>query len=195
MIITFSGASGTGKTTIAKALIERLPHAKPLRSVTTREPRATDLPGDFLHVTPSDFAAMEQQREFLWTAQVGETRYGTRREDLQNALQDDNTVWIMILVPTAVRNLRSAVAQEGRDPNAVIRSFFIQNPSDDVLRERLAARGDSDASIESRMAACANFETTARASGLPFIEIPDENNLDAKIQAVMSYIRLNDYQT
>jgi guanylate kinase len=183
MILTLSGASGTGKTTIAKALIERLPNARPLVSVTTRPPRPNDLPGDFLHVSAQAFDDMEQRAEFLWTATVGDTQYGTRRTDLQHALAHPETTWIMILVPLTVRNLRDAVAQEPGTHE--VRSFYILNPADNVLRARLSERGDAPEAIDARMAACADFQEKAQASGLPFIMIPDHDDMEEKIKTIL----------
>jgi guanylate kinase len=190
MILTLSGASGTGKTSIERALIDRLPNARPLRSITTRAARPTDIPGDFTHVSLEEFAAMEQRGEFLWSTAIGETRYGTRRIDLQNALAHPDIVWIMILIPSTVRNLLDAAATIPGTHD--IRSFYILNPSDNILRGRLLSRGETEESIASRaLKELAHFQKTAKQSGLPFIEIPDNDNLEEKIQAVIQQASTN----
>ncbi len=186
MILTFTGSSGTGKTTIEKALLERLPNARPLMSVTTRTARSTDLPGDFLHVTPEVFQQMEERGEFLWTAAVGTTHYGTQTSALREALEQPKTFWIMILVPERVPNVHAFAQQMGRE--ADVRSFYILNPSDDILRQRMTERGDAVEHIEERMQACKEFQERAKASGMPFIWIEDRNDLEKKIRMVTSAI-------
>jgi guanylate kinase len=186
MILTLSGASGTGKTSIEQALIDRLPNARPLLSITTRKSRPTDIMGDFQHVSGEEFTGMEQRGEFLWHAAIGETRYGTRRTDLQYALAHPNIIWIMILIPSTVQNLLQAAAAEPGDHD--IRSFYILNPSDDILRKRLLTRGETEEAIASRaLKEMAHFEQSAKQSGLPFIEIADNDDLEEKIQAVIAH--------
>lgn len=183
MIITLTGASGTGKTTIADRLIKHLPDARPLMSVTTRTARPSDLPGDYTHVRPEAFDAMASSGEFLWTAALGTTRYGTAADDLRTAFERTATTWMMILVPEVLPLLHGFAAQEGRSDH--VRSFFILNPPDETLRRRLAHRGDPPEYIEERMAACADFQARARASDVPYLFIPDEDDLSAKINAVL----------
>ena len=187
MILTFTGSSGTGKTTIEKALLERLPNAHPLVSVTTRTARPTDLPGDFLHVTPEAFQQMEDHGAFLWTATVGTTRYGTQTSTLRDALEQPTLYWIMILVPERVPNVRAFAQTLNRETD--VRSFYILNPSDDILRQRMTERGDTVAHIEERMQACKEFQERAQSSGIPFIWIEDRNELEKKVQMAMALLR------
>lgn len=184
MIISLTGASGTGKTTVAKAVMERLPNAQPLTSVTTRAPRPSDLPGDFLYVSPDEFAAMDARGDFLWKARVGETDYGTTRAALKNALAKPETIWMMILVPECVPLLCDFADAEGcRDQ---VRCVYLQSPSDDVLRQRLAERGDSPAQIEERLQACRVFQDRARASDVPYVFVEDTNQIQDKLNAVLT---------
>lgn len=46
MIVTLSGASGVGKTTIERSLLKRLANAEAVVSVTTRDRRDNDSPGE-----------------------------------------------------------------------------------------------------------------------------------------------------
>ncbi|MBD3251876.1 hypothetical protein GF380_05515 [Candidatus Uhrbacteria bacterium] len=76
MIVTFTGASGSGKTTIANAILERVPSAQLLTSNTTRNPRPTALPRVDSYLDRERFEQMEADGHFLWTAGLAETRSG-----------------------------------------------------------------------------------------------------------------------
>lgn len=187
MIITLSGASGTGKTTIEKMFLEREANVRPLVSITTRAPRPNDLPGDFEYISPETYDAWDAAGAFLWKARVGETRHGTRTSDLRNAFASPRTTWIMILVPECVPNLHAFAHAEKQIEQ--VRSFYILNPPDDVLRRRMAERGDAPEKIEERMRACAEYQERARNSGIPYIYIEDTDDVDEKYRKVIDCCR------
>src|SRR5512133_1400508 len=140
MILTISGASGTGKTTIARALLEHLPNAKFLHSYTTRSPRQTDIPGEFTYLDRQTFESMRQTDEFIWAADFGETSMGTRVSDLDKALKDRHKLWITVLIPDVLPRL-FAYAKQINKENA-IQSIFIKSECEDDLRDRMLKRGD-----------------------------------------------------
>lgn len=186
MIITLTGASGTGKTTIAQALMERLPNALPLISYTTRPPRPNDLPGDFIFVSKREFEVIASSNEFLWTAKVGDTRYATKKEDLKQAFADKDAVRIMLLVPERLPNVHAYAKKLGMSNRLL--SFAIASPGADILRKRMRERGDDEITIEKRIAATSDFEEKARKAGVPLVWIQDEGDLDKKIYAVLQRI-------
>ena len=187
MIITLSGASGTGKTAITGALMKRLPNAGPVLSVTTRDPRPTDHPGDYQYVTQDAFQAMEASGRFLWTAGVGATRYGTPRDILQAALDQPEAHGIMILVPERVVDLRAFAAENDRLDD--VRSFYILSPDESILRTRMSGRGDAEEKIEERIRECRDFEARAKTLDVPFIWIEDRNDMEEKIRTVIAALR------
>lgn len=71
MILTLTGASGAGKTTIAGELLKKLPvDARMVPSYTLRKfrkPRSTDLPGEYKHVSRFRFWFLSTIGAFLWT--------------------------------------------------------------------------------------------------------------------------------
>ncbi|OGL73983.1 hypothetical protein A3D73_03950 [Candidatus Uhrbacteria bacterium RIFCSPHIGHO2_02_FULL_60_44] len=187
MVLTLTGPSGTGKTSIAKRLLTELPHASLLRSYTTRDPRRTDLPGEYAYVTQDAFDGMQREGEFEWTASLTGTWYGTRREDLFIAIQHPMNAWISILVPERVPNILH-VARELRSLNNV-KAFFILPPSGSVLEDRMRERGDSRDAIEKRRTADSSWEDAARMSGLPYVFIEDLNGpIDLKVQAIKRHL-------
>lgn len=185
MILTLTGASGTGKTTLANMLYQALPNALPLISYTTRKSRPTDLPGDYAFLSEQEFASMETHDDFLWTANVGETRYGTTKDSLRHALEDNSRIHVMILVPETVPNVHDFAKSIGMADQ--VKSFLFETPSSDVLRERMSGRGDDAESIQGRIETTGAFESKARATGISFIMIPDLD-LEGKAQTVLKNI-------
>jgi guanylate kinase len=172
MILTLTGASGAGKTTIAERLIETLPHARFLLSSTTRLPRPSDLPGEYEYLDHETFQKLRDDGRFAWTAAVGSTSHGTRHDLLRAALENPSTISIMILVPEVLQKLY-AFAEEIGKRDAIV-SFLVRTLPEPVLRARMHERGDVDAQIDERIVATLAYETSARATGVSFIEISND---------------------
>ena len=149
-LIVIAAPSGAGKTSLTRALIERLA-ARGIRgefsvSYTTRAPRPGERGGvDYHFVTPEVFAGMAARNDFLEHAEVFGRRYGTGREATGRLLAEGRHVFLDIDWQGA-RQVRQGF------PEAV--SIFIQPPSMEELERRLRARGqDDEATIRRRMQA------------------------------------------
>jgi guanylate kinase len=186
MIITLTGASGSGKTAIAKAIMEKVAHAKPLTSTTTRKPRPSDLPDDFEYLGRESFERLRDQGVFLWTADVGSTSHGTRTEWLEKAMEDERTISIMILVPEVLPKLYAFADKMHK--RGAIASFFIITPPDEVLRRRMRERGDAENEISERLESCRPFERKARASRIPYVWIDNSGELERAVNAVIEQV-------
>jgi len=182
MILTISGASGAGKTTIARALLEHIPHTKFVRSYTTRAPRQSDIPGEFTYLDRAMFQSMRGSNDFLWAADVGSTSVGTRVADLDAALKDTVNTWIMVLVPEVIPKLHEHA--ESLNKSHAIRSIYILAENDDVLRERMIQRGDADSQIEERLASCHIFQKDAKASSIPYHWIRNNGTIQEAVGQV-----------
>jgi len=98
MIVGLVGPSASGKTTLARALCEWSSNVRPLLSYTTRNPRESDLAGEYTYISEKEFSAMSD--EFAWIAGGYGNRYGTHRKDADAALKDDGVFVGPILVGT-----------------------------------------------------------------------------------------------
>src|SRR5258708_40128250 len=106
-IVTITGASGSGKTSVARELLKIIPSAKLVLSITTRPPRESDLPDEYRTNVPlAEFEKRSQNNEFLWEVEAHGNRYGTLRASVNEALANPYPS-LMILIPNVLATLRS----------------------------------------------------------------------------------------
>ncbi len=143
-LYVISAPSGAGKTSLVKALRERLPALRVSTSHTTRPPRPTEQDGrEYFFVSNPDFDAMVAKGAFLEHARVFDNQYGTSRHQLEDKLAAGQDV-ILEIDWQGARQVRAAM------PGC--RSIFILPPSREALRQRLTGRQtDSAAVIERRL--------------------------------------------
>ena len=144
-LFVISAPSGAGKTSLVKALCERLPDLKVSTSHTTRPRRPTELDGrEYFFVTNPEFDRMVAEGAFLEHARVFDNQYGTSKGQLQQKLAAGHDV-ILEIDWQGARQVRVAL------PGC--RTIFILPPSRQALRQRLNdRRTDSPAVIERRLA-------------------------------------------
>ncbi|HWL64157.1 MAG TPA: guanylate kinase [Steroidobacteraceae bacterium] len=144
-LFVISAPSGAGKTSLVKALRERLPQLRVSTSHTTRPPRPTEQDGrEYYFVDVPAFQGLVDEGAFLEHAVVFDNHYGTSHHQLREKLAAGHDV-ILEIDWQGARQVRAAL------PGC--RSIFILPPSREALRQRLTARAtDSPAVIERRLA-------------------------------------------
>ena len=140
----FSAPSGAGKTSLVKALVERMANIEVSVSHTTRAMRPGEVDGvDYHFVAKPDYQALIDAGAFLEHAQVFDNFYGTARASIENKLSQDIDI---------ILEIDWQGAQQVRKLMADAVSVFILPPSHKALEERLRGRGqDSDEIIARRM--------------------------------------------
>lgn len=181
-IITLTGASGVGKTTIVNEFLKRVPAAKFIGTPNTRERRETDRPEDSYGVSEEEFEEGKRKGEFLWAVKVHEHWKGMPKSAVDDALLRPSPS-LIILVPEVVPILRAYT------PDRVF-SFFILSPSEEILKERLVKRGDSLQDIEQRIMECRRWDAEAKASHLPYIFITNEGLVEDTVQQIFHNLPL-----
>ncbi len=143
-LFIISAPSGAGKTSLVKALLERISGVTVSVSHTTREPRPGEREGtDYHFIDKASFETMAVAGEFLEHARVFDNHYGTSRGAVFEQLEAGRDV-ILEIDWQGARQVRESA------PQAV--SVFVLPPTRDTLRERLTARGqDAEPVIERRM--------------------------------------------
>lgn len=141
-LFILSAASGTGKTSLAHALIQRVPDLAFSVSHTTRPPRPGERHGvDYCFVSPDEFDAMKAAGEFLEHAEVFGNRYGTSRAMIERLQRAGKDVILDI-------DWQGARAVKRRMPDAV--GIFLLPPSRAALEQRLTQRGQDRREIVAR---------------------------------------------
>lgn len=140
-----TAASGTGKTSLVKELVNTTNHLKVSISHTTRQPRVGEINGQHYHfVSRDEFHAMIHRAEFLEFAEVFGNFYGTSQQSVEHLLEHGHDVILEI-------DWQGALQVKKIIPSAVM--IFILPPDRQALRTRLAGRGQDTAEvIEERLA-------------------------------------------
>jgi guanylate kinase len=143
-LFVISAPSGAGKTSLVKALRERLPGLRVSTSHTTRPPRPNEQEGrEYYFVDTTQFQRLVAEGAFLEHALVFDNHYGTSRHQLQEKLAAGHDV-ILEIDWQGARQVRAAL------PGC--RTIFVLPPSLEALRQRLTSRAtDSPAVIQRRL--------------------------------------------
>ncbi len=179
--MTFTGFSGVGKTTLVKELLQDPQYAL-IPSVTTRNSRLSDLPGEYDYVTDLHFDWLKCWDAFLWGVSFAGNRYGTTYESIDAALKSPLSS-VMILVPHAVKELRNHVSEDN------IKSFYICSPEEHILRARMERRGEMQDNIERRLKESKGWDEQAQKSGIPYIFITNNGTVEEAVELVRSYLK------
>jgi len=152
-IVTLTGRSGAGKTTTARRILKTHPNsAELIPSITTRAQRESDLPGEYHYVTEATFDLYLKRDLFLWhTTPHDGPRYGTLAASIHKVVTQGK-MGIMILVPDVVPILHKHVREKyPSSMNVGVLSVFLFQTNEDLLRERMRERGDTEEQIVRRM--------------------------------------------
>lgn len=143
-LFVVAAASGTGKTSLVKALVESLEGIGVSISHTTRPMRPNEIDGVNYHFTAKEeFVRLIGEGAFLEHAEVFDNYYGTSRHWVESELAQGRDVILEI-------DWQGAVQVRRLFPTAI--SLFILPPSLEALARRLNNRGqDSQEVIQRRL--------------------------------------------
>jgi len=178
-LVIISGPSGVGKSTITKALMERLADAYFSVSVTTRPQAPTEQDGrDYWFVSREEFHKRIEEGSLLEYAEVFGNLYGTPRDKTEEALRDGKTVILEI-------DVQGAKQVKAIYPQATM--IFILPPSVKVLAERMGRRGRESEQAAARRLSRANTEIAAAWQYYDNMVINDD--LEQAINEVIQIIK------
>ena len=160
-VITISGPSGSGKSSMIRALLKMLPNSKTAPTITTRQQRKSDKPGERTFVTVDAFKKMANQGALVGVQlQASGNYYARKKSDFENA--------DYVLVDVSLRGVNDITSAF---PNTF--SIFLEPvETPEIIRQRLLRRGDMSAK-----------EAAGRAAIIPsMIESSKKMSFDARIQ-------------
>ena len=133
-LIVVSGASGVGKGTVLKKVMERRHDLSFSVSATTRPPRPGEVDGvHYYFITKEKFEDMIRRGEFLEYDAHMANYYGTPRAQAEEKLRHGSV--LLDIEPKGARQVKASA------PEAVL--LFIMPPSMEELEKRIRGRGDT----------------------------------------------------
>ena len=133
-LFVISGASGVGKSTVLKRVLDSKENITFSVSATTRAPREGEQDGvNYYFVSHETFRRMIENGEFVEYDDHMKNYYGTPRRQLDEKLERGDV--ILDIEPVGAFNVRIQC------PEAVL--IFIAPPSYEELERRLRSRGDT----------------------------------------------------
>lgn len=148
-LLVLSAPSGTGKTSVARALVAGPGPYRFSVSATTRPARGREVDGrDYHFVSEADFDTLVTEDRLLEWAHVHGNRYGTLRAEVDRIAAERSFAVLDI-------DVQGALQVRERVSDAVL--VFLLPPTGAALVERLAKRGtDQEEEVRARL-------STARA--------------------------------
>ena len=175
-IFVVSGASGVGKSTVLKKVMETRDDLIFSVSATTRAPREGEVDGvhyDF--ITQEKFDEMERNGEFAESDNHFMKSYGTPMAQLHEKLARGNAV--LDIDPNGAMQVKE------KFPDAAL--IFILPPSMDELESRLRGRGDTDEEQVAKRLGRARWEIE-QAPKYDYRVVND--NVDACVEEILKII-------
>ena len=167
LLFVVSAASGTGKTSLVKALLDRVTNLHVSVSHTTRGQRPGELDGVHYHFTEKDsFLALVEQGGFIEYAEVFGNYYGTAQATVKEQLAKGHDVLLEI---------DWQGAQQVRKLFPDSKQIFILPPSQFDLRQRLSNRGTDSVEVIERRLGCA-VEDMQQYVNFDYVIINDDFN-------------------
>lgn len=186
MLVTLTGPTASGKTSIARRLLEEIPDSSTVLSLTTRAPRPTDVSGEYRYITHAEFEDLNKQGLFEWAVFHKEHWYGTLKESLHEAISNPQHVWIMILVLDAVSTARAFLKEHGALEQH--KPFFIHVPNNERFI-RAQKRDGNDTVLKKGEVNEVNWSAWADDSDTPFVGIKNvEGELDSSVEMIITAI-------
>lgn len=157
-IILLTAPSGSGKTSIVKYLMKKMPELSFSISATTRLPRENEKDGvDYYFISEENFKDKIQKKEFLEWEMVYEGKYyGTLKSEMTR-------IWAENKIPVLDIDVQGAIHVQQQYPINTM-ALFIQAPSLEELKNRLKGRGsETEETLQARLDK-ASFEMSFKDS-------------------------------
>ena len=127
LIYTISAPSGTGKSTLCKAIQKDIPDLLFSVSYTTRLQRDNEINGvDYHFISHSKFQSMIDKQQFAEYEDVHGQFYGTLKSYIDDSMIKGNPLLLEL-------DVKGAMSVKELYPEQTL-SIFVKPPSEDVLR-------------------------------------------------------------
>ncbi len=144
-LIVLSAPSGSGKTTIAKAILAANPQMKFSVSATTRQKRANETEGkDYFFLSRKEFERRVAEGGLVEYEEIYGNLYGSLKSEVDKVIANGGAMLFDVDVKGAI-----AIKKMYNGDAALI---FVQAPSVEVIEQRLSSRKtESPETVKRRM--------------------------------------------
>ena len=176
-LVVISAPSGTGKTTVVRALLAKNNNMVASVSYTTRSKRANELDNeDYNFVSSAAFESMITNGDLLEYAKVFGNYYGTPKKEVDEQLNSGKNVILEI-------DWQGAIQVKQKVPDCLL--LFLLPPSKNELMSRLQKRGtDTNEQIKMRFDEALNDIKQFEHFDRVFVN----QNIDATVNQILAYI-------
>ncbi|MBQ7477253.1 MAG: guanylate kinase [Selenomonadaceae bacterium] len=177
LLMVISGASGTGKGTVCKKLLDDIPEIFYSISATTRKPRPAEVDGrEYFFISSEKFQTWIAEEKFLEYAEVYGNFYGTPAHVIEEKRNEGVDVLLEIDVQGALKVMEKC-------PDGVY--IFLLPPSIDELCNRITNRGtESPEVLQKRIQSAKNEIDT----GKKYQYVVVNDSVDAAVEKIKSII-------
>ena len=184
-ILSLTGASGAGKTTLIRALVFFLGHkfARLIPSNTTRPFRqGKEMPGEYRRITLERLAYYKLLNLLAWPeALVHGHTYCTLFPDLRRALATPG-ISMFALIEEVLQALEQLI------PPDQLTMVYILSPPEDILVRRLRDRGEKD--IDRRIAECRAWDARALSNSIGYRFIENDRSIEWAVRQLLDVLPL-----
>lgn len=175
-IITFTGKTCSGKSTIVNGLIENYPELYDVVvSHTTREPRKGERNGvDYYFIDESEFNNIS----FIEEIRFNGFRYGVSLSEINRVSASGKTA-LLIVEPTGLDQIREVQEQF----NIGCYSFFINVPQDILLQRLIKTRSEAEVQRRTKSITVVEKDWLLESK-------PDEVLQNSSSESILSYVHL-----
>jgi guanylate kinase len=179
-IVTITGASGAGKTTLENALFQHFGGGR-VRTMTTRAPREGETAANYDFQTEESLA---ERADLLWHLPIHNAVYAVALPEFDKAAAETNGLAFVAITPERHEFLVNHFTPKGVRCVAV----HLAHPGEKELKRRLEERGEDAPSVVKRLADSVVFEESAmRVAKLNIIHSDTPNEA---FQQVLSLIEV-----
>lgn len=198
-ILTITGYADTGRHSLVRRIIAEHANVTLIRSVTTKKPSDSDLPGMYHYITEAAFTALDWAGLFLWGVQYRglrdrERRYGTHREAakaIDTVLETPGAIGIMMLKPESVLDLRQYLKCRGQEDAHV--PIFLVAPPEHIHRRRMKSRKHTDATVTRALHKAKEWHEAAQKvkdeNKVPYHFVPNDGRISVVANAVNAFLK------